>query len=396
MDADAESAAPTDPGAGRASPGAAAAHAAPGAAPGAVVEPVAPRTQPDRLVVPDVLRGIAILAMLIAHAAPLVRSLPEPVLLVQANINDVASPLFALVMGMSTAIVVRKAGPSSLERSLVVGQNAIRGLILVGLGVWLSAWGSWIAIVLSFLGLVLIIGTPLLLLSTRWILVIAAAVVLLSQPVNALMASLFTTFDGAVPELLPIDWLFTNSHYRVTNLLPFFLVGAALLRHGFRRDTVLLGMVGVALMAYPLRPLYEAGVAPALGADLPTVMAWTRSGTWLDTLHDVGLVFLVYAAVVALADVRSPRAARMIGAAFVPFRALGSVSLSVYVLQVAVVALMAALSPLGQDNRWLEWLVLVVGVSAAGILWWRFVGKGPIEWAIGIASGRYRLPRRAR
>jgi len=30
-----------------------------------------------------------------------------------------------------------------------------------------------------------------------------------------------------------------------------------------------------------------------------------------------------------------------------------------------------------------------------GILWWRFVGKGPIEWLIGVVSGRYR-PRRAR
>ena len=84
---------------------------------GAVVDPVAPRAQPDRLVVPDVLRGIAILAMLIAHAAPLVPSLPESVLFVQSNINDLASPLFALVMGMSTALVMRK--PARRRRSAV-------------------------------------------------------------------------------------------------------------------------------------------------------------------------------------------------------------------------------------------------------------------------------------
>ena len=69
-------------------------------------------------------------------------------------------------------------------------QNAIRGLILVALGLWLTTWGSWIAIILSFLGIVLMVGTPLLLLSTRWILGIAAAVVILSQPVNALVLSL--------------------------------------------------------------------------------------------------------------------------------------------------------------------------------------------------------------
>lgn len=359
---------------------------------GAVVEPVAPRTQADRLVVPDVLRGIAILAMLIAHAAPLVRSLPVEVLFVQGNVNDLASPLFALVMGMSTAIVLRKSGPSPSDRTLIVAQNAIRALILIGLGVWLSTWGSWIAIILSFLGLVLLIGTPLLLLSTRWILVIAAVLVVLSQPVNAFVGSFFVTGSGIPLLLQPVDWMFTNSHYRVTNLLPFFLVGAALLRHGFRRDPLLLGIFGVALMAYPLRPLYEA-FAPMLGADPLTILTMTRSGSWLDTLHDVGLVFLTYTAVVALATVRSPRAARIVGACFVPLRALGSVSLSVYVLQVAVVAIMAW-TPLGLDNRWLEWFVLVVGVSAAGIVWWRFVGKGPIEWVIGVVSGRYRLPRR--
>ncbi|WP_243076027.1 heparan-alpha-glucosaminide N-acetyltransferase domain-containing protein [Microbacterium sp. SS28] len=385
-----------DADAGRAAPTGDAAAAAPARDDrlGAVVEPVAPRTQPGRLVVPDVLRGIAILAMLIAHAAPLVRSLPFPVLFVQSNVNDLASPLFALVMGMSTALVVRRAGPLATNRALVVGQNLIRGLILVALGMWLSTWGSWIAIVLSFLGLVLMIGTPLLLLSTRTILVIAAVVVVLSQPVNALVGSLVTA-GGDVPlALLPVDWMFTNSHYRVTNLLPFFLVGAALLRHGFRRDPLLLGIFGAALIAYPLRPLYDV-VAPALGTDALTYIAMTRSGSWLDTLHDVGLVFLTYSAVVALATVRSPRAARITGAVFVPFRALGSVALSVYVLQVGVVAIMAA-TPLGFDNRWLEWLILVGGVSAAGILWWRFVGKGPVEWAIGVVSGRYRMPRRRR
>jgi uncharacterized protein len=361
---------------------------------GAVVDPVAPRAQPDRLVVPDVLRGIAILAMLIAHAAPLVPSLPESVLVVQSNINDLASPLFALVMGMSTALVMRKAGPSAQDRGLVVVQNAIRGLILVALGLWLTTWGSWIAIILSFLGIVLMLGTPLLLLSTRWIVGIAAAVVVLSQPVNALVLSLVpATPLGGSALLLPIEWLFTDSHYRVTNLLPFFLVGAALLRHGFRRDRLLLAILGVALIAYPLRPLSVAFVAPALGADQPTLFALTRSGSYLDTLHDVGLVFTTYVVVVVLATVRSPGAAHAIGACFVPLRAIGSVSLSVYVLQVAVVAIMA-LSPWATENRWLEWFVLVVGVSAAGILWWRFVGKGPIEWGIGVVSGRYRMPRR--
>jgi uncharacterized protein len=32
-------------------------------------------------------------------------------------------------------------------------------------------------------------------------------------------------------------------------------------------------------------------------------------------------------------------------------------------------------------------------VPLVGILWWRFVGKGPIEWLTGVVSGRYRVGR---
>jgi uncharacterized protein len=358
---------------------------------GAIVEPVAPRIQADRLVVPDVLRGVAILAMLIAHAGRLVAPLPGPVHFLQGNISDVASPLFALVMGMSAAIVVIKTGVKTHDRGLLVLQNAIRGALLIVLGLWLDTLGTWIAIVLAPLGVTLIIGTPIVLLSTRWVLAIAAGIAVVSQPVHALMSGLLPALYNT-PWAFPMEWVFTGGEYRALNLLPFFLVGVALLRHGFRRDGVLLALLIVALVAYPLRPLYENVVAPASGADPATVLAMTQSGTYIDTLHDVGLVFLTYVVIVWLATVRAPRAARVVGAFFTPLRALGTVSLSVYVLQVGVVAVMARFAiPL--EGRWAAWLILVVGVSIVGILWWRFVGKGPIEWMLGILSGRYRVLR---
>ena len=360
---------------------------------GAIVDPVAPRIQADRLVVPDVLRGIAILAMLIAHAGRLVAPLPGPVHFLQGNISDVASPLFALVMGMSTAIVVLKTGVDPRDRGLLVLQNAIRGVLLVVLGLWLASWWTWIAIVLAPLGVTLIIGTPIVLLSTRWVLGIAAGIVVISQPVHAVMTGVLPSLYYT-PWVFPMDWLFTGGEYRALNLLPFFLVGVALLRNGFRRDLLLLALLVVALVAYPLRPLYENLGAPAMGSDPATLEAMTGSGTYIDTLHDVGLVFLTYVVIVALATVRSPGPARLVGAFFTPFRALGTVSLSVYVLQVAVVAVLGGLAmPLA--GRWGAWLILVVGVSLVGILWWRFVGKGPVEWLLGIVSGRYRLSRRS-
>jgi len=214
-----------------------------------------------------------------------------------------------------------------------------------------------------------------------------------SQPVVALMTGLLPTLYNT-PWAFPMEWLFTGGEYRALNLLPYFLVGVVLLRHGFRRDSLLLALLIVALVAYPLRPLYENLVAPAMGSDPAAVYAMTGSGTYIDTLHDVGLVFLTYVLIVAFATVRAPGAARVVGAFFTPLRALGTVSLSVYVLQVCVVAVMGRYA-IPMEGRWGAWLILVIGVSLVGILWWRFVGKGPIEWALGVVSGRYRLPRRS-
>ena len=50
-------------------------------------------------------------------------------------------------------------------------QQVVRGLLLIALGLWMTEWGSWVAIVLSHLGVLLIVGAPLLLLSTRWLVV---------------------------------------------------------------------------------------------------------------------------------------------------------------------------------------------------------------------------------
>src|SRR5687768_2613951 len=76
----------------------------------AVVTPVAPRLQRDRYVVPDVARGVAILAMLVAHAGPIMAEQPAATLFLQGQLNDLASPLFALTMGAAAAIVLAKAG----------------------------------------------------------------------------------------------------------------------------------------------------------------------------------------------------------------------------------------------------------------------------------------------
>ncbi|MBO0985750.1 DUF418 domain-containing protein [Rathayibacter sp. SD072] len=336
----------------------------------------APRLQPDRVVVPDVLRGVAIVAMLVAHAMPLLPavSASRPASFVAGNVNDLASPLFALVMGMSASIVLARPGASPTR---VLVQNLIRGAVLVALGLWLATWGSWIAIVLAFLGIVLVVGTPILLLSSRVVAVVAVVLAVVGAPVNTAVASAVdpVLLGQQSPLGFAVRWVFLDPHYRVTSLLPFFLLGALLLRHGFRRDRLLVALAAVALPAYAVRPLVER----AFGVD-------SASGSHADTLHDLGLVLAAHVAVVLLTTVRSPRARPIIAAVFTPFRAVGSLALSVYVLQVGVVVALLASGVVRGVQDPAGALLLVLGVWAVGVLWWRFVGSGPIEWATRLVT----------
>lgn len=338
---------------------------------------VAPRRQAGRLVIPDVLRGVAIFAMLVAHGAPLVMDAPWGVTAITGALNDVASPLFALVMGMSAQLVLQRENGSVSRVSV---QQVARAAILIALGLWLSTWGSWVAIVLSYLGVTLLVGAPLLLLSSRAVAVVLVLVVAVSEPLLVELRRLLGPLVAQQPLLLaPAEWIGLGPHYRLVNLLPMFLAGALLLRAGIPASSrasltaALIGLVGV-------------GVDQA-AASLPGFAA--ASGSWIDTLGDVGLVALAYAAVSALAGIRTPAVRRLVDAVFVPFRACGSLALSLYVLQIALIAWWSSQGLGWRGTHLVPWLVLVPGLMTLGTLWWRLVGLGPVEWVMGVVTGRY-------
>lgn len=327
----------------------------------------------ERLIVPDVLRGIAIVAMLIAHANPLLPQLPRVVQFVIANVNDLASPLFALVMGMSAQLVwntSRRVGATLL-------QQAIRGLVLVALGLWVATWGSWVAVVLSYLGLLLIVGVPLLLLGSRVLAVALAIIVVVGAPLNELargQAGQILSSNILVQHLA--DWTALGHSYRLTNLLPFFLLGALLLRNGLRRNRTMWVMLAVAPFAYAVRPVLEKGLHQPAAV----------SGSYPDTLHDVGLVFVAYAAIVLLASL--PRGGAVVAGLFAPLCIWGQLALSLYVLHVWIVSLWAGSIGWPASNMPVAWGSVVLVPLAVAWLWWRFVGTGPVEWLMGAVSGR--------
>lgn len=346
----------------------------------------APRRQPDRMVVPDVLRGVAILAMLVAHgASSLLPEAPAVLKAVFGQLNALASPLFAVVMGIAAQLVLSRPGGS---RAAVIVQQAARGAILIALGVWLATWGSWVDIVLAYLGVVAIVGALLLLLPTRALALVAAALLILGEPLNQVLRQVLLPLVVEHPWLwAPAQWIVFGSNYRLVNLLPMFLLGALVLRRGLPAGRALIGVGIVGLLLWAAGPVAQR----ALGWPQP------GSGSTLDTARDLGLIALAYVVVAVLAQLRAstsrPVARRVVDAIFLPFRASGTVALSLYVLQVALIGWWARSGVGYQDNEYLRWLLLVPGLMVLAVLWWRFVGLGPIEWLIGAVTGRYRLRR---
>ena len=335
--------------------------------------------------------------MIIAHNVVFIRpTAPETVLRIDSVLSDLASPLFALVIGVTTVLVAPTGGGDPAVRRRFTRQFAIKGLALVPIGWLLSVRPSGVDVVLDPLGITMVCAAPLLFVRSRVLSVGVVALVVLGPVLNEAARGLTVAAPAVagapvVSELL--DWFVLGGNYRVTGLLPLLLLGIVLARwltgQGAvrrRRGSVVLLVVGAAafLAAQATRPL---GWADA-----------KLSGGHIDIVRDVGLAVGCYAAVVLLVEL-APRASRLV---LEPIAVQGRLALSVYVGHVAV--LMVAWLPPVRDRLfpqleqpavgWVLQLGLVVLCWLAAALWWRRWGTGPVERVIGWVSGRHRPSRR--
>lgn len=338
-------------------------------------------TAPRRVLGLDAARGLAVVAMVVAHALPFISErVTEGVRFVLLQVNDLASPLFALVMGVAAGLVF--PGPS-VSRGLA--RATVRGGALIALGVGLEQLDHWVAVILHILGLLVIVGTPLLVLGSRWLLGIAVALVLAGPSV----IDAVTRAAGGVPgEVAPsagwatnplVEWLVLNTHYRVLTLLPLFLVGAVLARRGLddERTSWWCLMGGLTM-------LWASFAADLLG--FPVVF----SGDHPDQLQENGLAFAAYGLVLATAIAGERRGSRptVLG----PLALIGTVALSLYV---AHVALLVPVIPAFPDGGWLPFTGFVVVSVLAAWAWARFLGRGPVEALVDRVSPARRPRERA-
>lgn len=316
----------------------------------------------------DAVRGLAVVAMVIAHGLPFIRDrVSESGAFVLQQVNDLASPLFVLVMGAAAGLSFPRG-----TTTRGVARAAARGAALILLGVALEQLDHWVAVILHILGLLLIVGTPLLVLGTRWLLAIAAALFLvgpwvietLTRAAGGVPGGVATTAGWAANPVM--QWLVTNTHYRVLTLLPLFLVGAVLARRGLDDDRTAWWclMVGVALV-------WASFALELLGHRV------VFSGDHPDQVQENGLALAAYGVVMAT-DIAGDRRPSMY-AVLRPIALIGQVALSLYVFHVV---LLVPLIPKFPEGGWWP-MGLLLGVSlVTAWAWARFIGRGPVEWLI--------------
>ena len=313
----------------------------------------------------DAARGLAVVSMLIAHLSPV----GGP-----ANITEyLTAPLFAVVIGVAMGLVLEDRRPPA---GTFLRDNALRGILLVLLGVLLQATYDQIVVVLPYLGILIIVLAPVALLLHRVPIVtlgVAAALAVLSPLVMERAREWRLRHPDAPAMVLDlVDWLAAGSSYRVVSFLAMALGGLALATV-LRRATRMPGawLVGGVLLAVSLAA-YLLGAASPDGAG-------AYSGTTAEivgaTLLSCGTVVLSFAVLQTMRDLGA-------GPVADPVLATGRLALTAYTLQILWLALLSALRDGAPDDEW--WIlgssiVVVVGACWALDRWW---GTGPLEWVV--------------
>lgn len=345
---------------------------------------------PTRVPTLDVIRGVAIVCMLIAHGVPFVRpsGISDRLDLTFGAISAVASPLFGLAMGAAAALVwARPSMAGGWPRRVL--NDIGRGVVVFAAGMLLVELDTWVAIVLQVLGVLMVIGIPVAalagasmragahgarlqgLLGGLTVLCFVLAPVI-TQAVVPQEERLFNGTTGGLAEVWAA--FIAGYSYRAVSLLPFFALGALLATCGLLARPRRLGLLAGAA-AVVLVPAYLL----LNGPDDVRI-----SGDFVDQTFDAALVALAVTAAAATVALMPSRAV------WQPLADLGAIALSVYALQLVVLRPMMDWEGWRVSAGW-GWVTLVLFVvvpSAAMILWRRTLGPGPLERVVALVTGK--------
>ncbi|RZU62064.1 acyltransferase family protein [Zhihengliuella halotolerans] len=341
-----------------------------------------PTSPPGRIPALDLARGIAILGMFFAHAAPVAAESPLALKALAAG-AQVTAPLFVMLAGVSIGLMSGGATPVSRgRRAGTIAQLARRAgaLILIGLVLW--QLNSRIAIVIDYIGITTLLLLLVLFLPRLWLVAVAAAAVVASPMLHEWsLASGLAAEAAANPVTAKIvSWLFAGPSYWAPMFLFFALSGLILARSDVRRPATarwcMLSGPGLALLGAACAVLTADSAHPGSNSTAGNLVAIGCATSV------IGFLLWIYRRQVG------GYLPRMLG----PVEAAGRMPLTIYTLQVFLFAGFGRLFDV--TNSW-PFLIGITIVSLVGAwAWMRFVAsQGPLERVVSWASGRSKSTR---
>ncbi|MFJ2535101.1 heparan-alpha-glucosaminide N-acetyltransferase domain-containing protein [Microbacterium maritypicum] len=385
--------------------------------------------RPPRILGLDIARGLAILGMAGAHIGE-----TEPFQwLDPATWTDLvhgrSSILFAVLAGISIALMTGRSALPERERIPSIRLNLIgRGAVIFVIGLALEMLNTPIAVILTLYGLLYVAVIPFLR-WRPWQLLAGAGVLALLGPallafLNAVMLNPYGSGIGFV----------LYGTYPITVWMALVLAGMALgrLNIGRLRTAAAALGIGVALMVvgYGLGGIGQAaGITGAVGGSSSAAELSSGSGSIIDggsgswappagwedypqALAASDPLRAVLTAVFAV-DPHSGGTAEILGSggfaltiialcllltrplrwALLPLGALGSMPLTAY--SAHVLSVMVVGGPGGFFSSNAFWAATAIGLLVITTLWSMFFGRGPLERLVGRgAAAMAAVPRR--
>lgn len=348
----------------------------------------------------DVARGLALVGMFVAHAAPKNDIGFWEMLAVEVS-SERSRLLFAVTAGLGLGLLTGGIRiPPRTKRWMLRGQIAVRAFFLLVLGLLLTSLGPLLFVILDEYGIAFALMIPLVFLPAPWLLGAGLALLAVMPGITVALAALPHVGAAASGPWAPfLDWFVTGS-YPVVIWVPILMIGVAVVRLDLRRPRVV-------LVAGVLAVVIAVGGLIAGTALTSEEMSYFSSGqpppfeqvtaASLMVVGNVGVCLAVTMGLIALTMFTPGRVRRASAIVLTPLAAAGSMPLTVYTVQVLVLwASIRTENGIRTDDSWLMVGALTVGSLLLAWLWRRYIGRGPLEWIIGVASGRVSLEARRR
>jgi uncharacterized membrane protein len=372
-------------------------------------------TEARRLVGVDATRGLALLGMMAVHVLPAVDR-DGGATTAHAIAGGRSAATFAVMAGAGLALLTGGTDPvRGRPWAAAAAGLVVRAAAIGGLGLLLGSADSGVAVILAYYAVLFVVAIPLLPLRAKPLMALAVTIAFLAPVLSYLLREgNRVPFSGHNPTLSTLidapgdlaQALLLTGYYPVLAWTAYLCAGLAAgrLRLRERRTAAWLLGIGVAVavaasmtsrlllgpfgghdqIAATLSDPASLDNTLELGlyGNTPTATWWwlavaaPHSSTPLDLLHTIGGALGLLGAMLLVAST-----GRLARALLAPLAAAGSMTLSLYIAHVLLLASGAL-----PEDRETSYAGQVVAALALAWLWRRFLGRGPLERVIALLA----------